>query len=58
MPGTDPTARFHVLEATEAIKTLKHRYLRSCGRKNPDTFRDCFIATGAVPTSSNKPARP
>lgn len=36
------------LEAIEAIKALKYRYLRACDTKQPDKFRDCFIATGAV----------
>lgn len=35
------------LEAIEAIRQLKHRYLRACDRKEPDTFRECFVARGA-----------
>jgi hypothetical protein len=35
------------LEAIEAIKVLKHRYLRACDAKEPDVFRDCFVAKGA-----------
>lgn len=36
------------LEAVEAIKTLKHRYLRACDAKQPEVFRDCFVREGAV----------
>lgn len=36
------------LEAVEAIRRLKHRYLRACDLKQPDTFRECFVARGAV----------
>lgn len=36
------------LEAIEEIRSLKHRYLRACDAKQPDTFRDCFVAEGAV----------
>ena len=36
------------LEAVEAIKALKHRYLRACDAKRPEDFRDCFVAEGAV----------
>jgi len=35
------------IETTEAIKALKHRYWRACDGKNPQGFRDCFIAKGA-----------
>lgn len=36
------------LEAIEAIKALKHRYLRACDAKRPEEFRNCFIANGAI----------
>ncbi len=36
------------LEAVEDIKRLKYRYLRACDRKQPEVFRDCFVASGAV----------
>ncbi|MFD4261349.1 nuclear transport factor 2 family protein [Streptomyces sp. NPDC058534] len=36
------------LEAIEEIKTLKHRYLRACDAKDPEAFRACFVAEGAV----------
>ncbi|WP_300681891.1 nuclear transport factor 2 family protein [Nocardioides sp.] len=36
------------LEAIEAIRQLKHRYLRACDLKEPDTFRECFVAHGAT----------
>lgn len=36
------------LEAIEAIRRLKHRYLRACDFKEPDTFRECFVARGAI----------
>lgn len=35
------------LEAVEAIKSLKHRYLRACDAKQPEEFRDCFVRDGA-----------
>ncbi|MDF1604667.1 nuclear transport factor 2 family protein [Nocardioides sp. YIM 152315] len=35
------------LEAIEEIRRLKHRYLRACDLKEPETFRDCFVARGA-----------
>lgn len=35
-------------EAVEAIKALKHRYLRACDAKDPKAFRDCFVAAGAA----------
>jgi hypothetical protein len=39
--------RIAALEAVEEIKALKYRYLRACDRKDPDAFRDCFVAKGA-----------
>jgi hypothetical protein len=42
-----PDLRLTRLEAVEAIKTLKHRYLRACDAKQPEVFRDCFVAKGA-----------
>ncbi len=36
------------LEAVEAIRRLKHRYLRACDLKQPATFRECFVAHGAI----------
>ncbi|GAA4002221.1 hypothetical protein GCM10022279_27680 [Comamonas faecalis] len=35
------------LEAVEAIRQLKHRYLNACDLKEVETIRDCF-ATGAI----------
>lgn len=35
------------LEALEAIRQLKHRYLNACDRKDVAVLRDCF-ATGPV----------
>lgn len=40
--------RIAALEAVEEIKRLKYRYLRACDRKEPDAFRECFVADGAV----------
>ncbi|WP_132993758.1 nuclear transport factor 2 family protein [Gordonia zhaorongruii] len=42
------TAQVERLEAIEEIKQLKHRYWRACDAKDPDGFRDSFIASGAV----------
>lgn len=39
--------RLDDLERIEAIKALKHRYLRACDAKDADTFRACFIDRGA-----------
>jgi len=39
--------RISALEAVEQIKALKYRYLRACDRKDPDAFRECFVADGA-----------
>lgn len=49
---TSPTTpsladRLARLEAIEEIRSLKHRYLRACDLKEPETFRDCFVAHGA-----------
>lgn len=30
------------LESVEAIKRVKHRYLRACDNKQPEVFRACF----------------
>ena len=35
------------LEAMEAIRQLKHRYLNACDLKEVETIRDCF-ATGPI----------
>lgn len=35
------------LEALEAIRLLKHRYLNACDLKEVETIRDCF-ATGPI----------
>lgn len=43
----DVAARLWRLEQLEAIKALKHRYLRACDAKRPDEFRGCFVAQGA-----------
>ncbi len=40
--------RVAALEAIEQIKTVKHRYLRACDRKDAEGFRECFVAEGAV----------
>ena len=40
--------RIAALEAVEEIKRLKYRYLRACDRKQPEEFRACFVASGAV----------
>lgn len=40
--------RVAALEAIEAIKAAKHRYLRACDRKDPKAFRECFVTEGAV----------
>ena len=40
-------ARITALEKIEAIKALKYRYWRACDGKDPQGFRDCFIASGA-----------
>lgn len=45
-PGIEQ--RLARLEAVEEIRRLKHRYLRACDLKQPDTFRECFVAHGAV----------
>ncbi|WP_280458097.1 nuclear transport factor 2 family protein [Nocardia carnea] len=45
---TDLTRRVARLEAVEAIKALKHRYLRACDAKDPEAFRECFVAAGAA----------
>lgn len=44
----DLAARVAALEAVEEIKRLKYRYLRACDRKEPEKFRECFVASGAV----------
>ena len=44
---TDLVRRIDNLEQIEAIKNLKYRYWRACDAKDPKTFRDCFIASGA-----------
>ncbi len=40
--------RVAALESVEEIKRLKYRYLRACDRKQPDDFRSCFVADGAI----------
>lgn len=44
----DLEQRLAALEAVEKIKALKHRYWRACDGKDPQGFRDCFIARGAI----------
>ncbi|WP_328398062.1 nuclear transport factor 2 family protein [Nocardia sp. NBC_00416] len=44
----DLAQRVARLEAVEAIKALKHRYLRACDAKDPKAFRECFVAAGAA----------
>lgn len=34
--------------ARQAIEQLKHRYWRACDAKDPQGFRDCFVAEGGV----------
>lgn len=46
--GPSLAERVARLEAIEDIRRLKHRYLRACDRKQPEVFRDCFVARGAV----------
>ncbi|ANY22226.1 nuclear transport factor 2 family protein [Gordonia terrae] len=36
------------LRSIREITSLKHRYLRACDAKDPETFRACFIRSGAV----------
>ncbi|MGB3304192.1 nuclear transport factor 2 family protein [Gordonia sp. (in: high G+C Gram-positive bacteria)] len=43
----DLAARITAIENVEAIKALKYRYWRACDGKDPEGFRDCFIAKGA-----------
>ncbi|MFD4181094.1 nuclear transport factor 2 family protein [Rhodococcus sp. NPDC058514] len=43
----DLAQRIDALEQIEAIKKLKHRYWRACDAKDPQTFRACFIRSGA-----------
>ncbi len=35
------------LEAADAIRALKLRYLRACDDKDPEAMRACFVADGA-----------
>lgn len=39
---TDLAAQVRALQDTEAIRTLKFRYLNACDDKQPDLVRDCF----------------
>lgn len=41
-PNDDLQQRLYRLEAIEAIKQLKARYLTACDRKQADVLRDCF----------------
>jgi hypothetical protein len=43
----DLQRRLHRMEAIREIEQLKYRYWRACDRKDPDAFRDCFVASGA-----------
>ncbi|EGD56584.1 nuclear transport factor 2 family protein [Gordonia neofelifaecis] len=43
----DIEQRVTALEHIEAIKELKYRYWRACDAKDPQGFRDAFIAKGA-----------
>ncbi|WP_427004789.1 nuclear transport factor 2 family protein [Pseudarthrobacter sp. H2] len=43
----DLTQRIDALEQIEAIKNLKYLYWRACDGKDPKTFRNCFIRSGA-----------
>jgi hypothetical protein len=40
--------RVQELEDLNAIKDLKHRYLRACDRQRPDDVRECFDPDGVV----------
>ena len=40
--------RIAVLEAIEAITSLKHGYWRACDATDPDGFAAAFIPQGAV----------
>lgn len=46
-PHADLLRRVARLEAINEIEQLKYRYWRACDRKDPDTFRDCFVKHGA-----------
>ena len=48
MDGTALTLeqRLLRLESIEAIKQLKHRYLRACDNKDPAAVRDCYVEGG------------
>ncbi len=39
--------RLDRLEAADAIRALKLRYLRACDDKDPEAMRACFVAEGA-----------
>lgn len=39
--------RVQRLEAIHDIEQLKYRYWRACDRKDPDSFRECFVKHGA-----------
>ncbi|WP_241696124.1 nuclear transport factor 2 family protein [Solimonas terrae] len=45
--NADLLRRVARLEAINAIEQLKYRYWRACDRKDPETFRDCFVKQGA-----------
>ncbi len=47
MPNTDLEARLQALEDSEAIRSLKARYLACCDAKDPAGMRACF-ADGPV----------
>ncbi len=39
--------RLDQMETIQAIERLKYRYWRACDAKDPETFRDCFVKSGA-----------
>ena len=43
MPNTSLEQRLAVLEDTEAIRSLKARYLACCDAKDPAGMRACFV---------------
>ncbi|MFD4431563.1 nuclear transport factor 2 family protein [Nocardia sp. NPDC058497] len=44
----DASTHLARLAAIESITALKHRYFRACDAKDPEGFRDCFVAVGSA----------
>ncbi len=44
----DLAARCERLEAIEAIRRLKARFLNACDRQDPEAVRDCFVEGEAI----------